>query len=160
SETIQLETALADPLWPVFADAHQLETALLNLIVNARDAMPQGGRVVVETANVRFAESHGSGADALAAGEYVLVSVTDTGVGVPKEHIDKVFEPFFTTKDTGKGSGLGLSMVYGFVKQSGGHVRLESEPGKSTSVRLYLPRLPETAKPETVPLPRAPSSQL
>jgi PAS domain S-box-containing protein len=160
SETIQVETTLADPLWLVFADAHQLETALLNLIVNARDAMPQGGRVVVGTANVRFAESHGGGADTPAAGEYVMLSVTDTGMGVPKENIEKVFEPFFTTKETGKGSGLGLSMVYGFVKQSGGHVRLESEPGKGTSVKLYLPRLAEVGKPETAPAGRSPSSEL
>jgi len=136
-ETISVDTILADELWYAFADRHQLESALLNLVVNARDAMPQGGTLMIETANVELAAGY---PDEVAPGQYVVVSVSDTGVGIPPEVLAKVFEPFFTTKDPGKGSGLGLSMVYGFVKQSGGHVRIYSETGSGTTVRIYLPR--------------------
>jgi PAS domain S-box-containing protein len=137
-ETITVELALAPDLWLTYADANQLESALLNLVVNARDAMPHGGRLRIETANVR---GGGEGPDAGPAGEHVTIAVSDTGCGIPPELLDKVFEPFFTTKDTGKGTGLGLSTVYGFVKQSGGHVRLSSELGAGSTVRIYLPRL-------------------
>jgi CheY-like chemotaxis protein len=110
----------------------------LNLVVNARDAMPDGGRLMIETANVEIGETL---AKDIAPGQYVMVSVSDTGCGIAKELLDKVFEPFFTTKDVGMGSGLGLSMVYGFVKQSRGHVRIYSELGSGTTVKIYLPRL-------------------
>jgi CheY-like chemotaxis protein/anti-sigma regulatory factor (Ser/Thr protein kinase) len=112
---------------------------IVNLVVNARDAMPQGGRVRIETANAEYRDNC---PDDLAPGAYVLLDVVDTGVGIAREHLDRVFEPFFTTKDTGRGSGLGLSMVYGFVKQSGGHVRIESELGRGTKVRIHLPGSP------------------
>jgi len=136
-ETISVETVLAQDLWRTFADRHQLESALLNLVVNARDAMPGGGTLVIETANVELGPGY---PDEVAPGRYVVLSVSDTGCGIAKELLPRVFEPFFTTKDTGKGSGLGLSMVYGFVTQSGGHVRLYSEAGSGTTVRIYLPR--------------------
>jgi PAS domain S-box-containing protein len=134
-ENIEVGTALAPELWPTFADRNQLESVLLNLVVNARDAMPHGGRLTVETSNVRAQETPGA-----VDGDYVCLVVRDTGHGIAPEHLAKVFEPFFTTKETGKGSGLGLSMVYGFVKQSGGHVRIDSEVGRGTSVRILLPR--------------------
>ncbi|MDQ2961952.1 MAG: ATP-binding protein [Pseudomonadota bacterium] len=137
SETISVETILASELWPTFADRNQLETALLNLVVNARDAMPEGGRLIIETSNV---ELDSTGAEDIMPGRYVMLSVSDTGCGIAKEFLNKVFEPFFTTKDTGKGSGLGLSMVYGFVKQSGGHVRIYSEMASGSTVKVYLPR--------------------
>jgi CheY-like chemotaxis protein len=136
-EAIEVETLLADELWPTFADRNQLESALLNLVVNARDAMPDGGRLMMETANVEFSETLG---DDIAPGHYVMISVSDTGRGIAKELLSKVFEPFFTTKDVGMGSGLGLSMVYGFVKQSRGLVRLYSEVGSGSTVKIYLPR--------------------
>jgi len=136
-ETIAVSTGLAPGLWPTFVDRNQLESALLNLVVNARDAMPNGGSLSIETANV---EITGSSDSDVAPGQYVVIDVRDTGCGIPKELLDKVFEPFFTTKEVGMGSGLGLSMVYGFAKQSRGHVRLESEVGAGSSVRIYLPR--------------------
>lgn len=139
-EMIIMETVLAPDLWPTFADISQIETSLLNLIVNARDAMPQGGRLTVQTANIHVKESYGRGGPDVPPGEYVMLSVGDTGGGIPSELLDKVFEPFFTTKETGKGSGLGLSMVHGFVAQSGGHIRISSTVGVGTVVALYLPR--------------------
>ena len=136
-ETINVETVLTRDLWRTFADRHQLESALINLVVNARDAMPEGGTLLIETANVELGSGY---PEEVSAGQYVVVSVSDTGCGIAKSVLPKVFEPFFTTKDTGKGSGLGLSMVYGFVHQSGGHVRIYSEEGSGTTVRIYLPR--------------------
>jgi len=136
-ETIVVRTSLAPRLWLTLADRNQLEAALLNLVVNARDAMPDGGRLVIETANTVLEEGY---PEDMAPGGYVTISVSDTGCGIAPEHLPKVFEPFFTTKDTGKGSGLGLSMVYGFVKQSGGHVRIYSEAGSGTTVKIHLPR--------------------
>ena len=147
-ETIRVETRLAADLWPTYADRSQLETALLNLVVNARDAMPQGGSLSIETRNVELDD--GYAAD-IVPGAYVMLSVTDTGCGIPEALLGKVFEPFFTTKGTGKGSGLGLSMVYGFVKQSGGHVRLSSPPGKGTTVTIWLPRCPDGVVPAARP---------
>jgi signal transduction histidine kinase/ActR/RegA family two-component response regulator len=138
---IIVESVLADGVWPTLCDPNQLETALLNLAVNARDAMPDGGRLTIETANAdvdhAYVRSHG---DDLRAGGYVTVCVTDTGTGMPPSVVARAFEPFYTTKPIGLGTGLGLSMIYGFVKQSGGHVRIDSEPGHGTTVRMYLPR--------------------
>jgi PAS domain S-box-containing protein len=140
-ETISIETVLAGGLWPTFADGNQLENALINLAVNARDAMPEGGRLTIETANCYldddYANRHGGD---VRPGQYVGVFVSDTGTGMSKEIAAQAFEPFFTTKDTGEGTGLGLSQVYGFVKQSEGHVKIYSEVGHGTTVKLYLPR--------------------
>jgi signal transduction histidine kinase len=164
-ETINSETVLAGGLWPVFADPNQLESALLNLAVNARDAMPEGGRLTIETANCylddAYAEAHGD----VSPGQYVLIGVSDTGKGMAPEIAANAFDPFFTTKAPGEGTGLGLSQVYGFVKQSNGHVKIYSEPGQGTSVKIYLPRganiasaVPETA-PEQAPA-RAPNATI
>jgi len=140
-ETIAVETVLASGLWRVEADPNQLENAILNLAVNARDAMPEGGKLTIETSNTHFDDGYAARNMGVMAGQYVAISVSDTGLGMSTETLERVFEPFFTTKDVGKGTGLGLSMVYGFVKQSGGHVKLYSEPGEGTTVRIYLPRL-------------------
>jgi CheY-like chemotaxis protein len=139
-ETIQLETVLAGGLWRTNVDANQLESAILNLTVNARDAMPEGGRLTIETGNAYLDDAYAADAD-VPAGQYVLIAVTDTGMGMTPEVMAKVFDPFFTTKTIGTGSGLGLSQVYGFVRQSGGHVKIYSEPGNGTTVKIYLPRL-------------------
>ena len=138
-ETLSIDMKLANDLWPVEVDANQLENALLNLAVNARDAMPPGGTLTITTANGVIGEGDAE-ADA-APGQYVSLAVCDTGSGMSDETLARVFEPFFTTKEVGKGTGLGLSMVYGFVKQSGGHLRIESSLGRGTTVSLYLPRL-------------------
>ncbi|RII82374.1 PAS domain-containing sensor histidine kinase [Neopusillimonas maritima] len=140
SETIDLRFILTDELWACEADPHQLESALLNLIINARDAMPQGGRLTVETDNVSLEEKSRAAAFDLPTGKYVVLSVSDTGHGISADVLNQVFEPFFTTKPPGKGTGLGLSMVYGFLKQSGGQAKIYSEPGEGTTVKLYFPR--------------------
>ena len=136
---VALEVAGAADLWPVLADAPQLENALLNLCLNARDAMPQGGRVTIETAN-RCLDAQTAGAFEIPPGQYVALCVSDVGTGMSPELIARAFEPFFTTKPLGEGTGLGLSMIYGFARQSGGHVRIASEVGQGTSVTIYLPR--------------------
>lgn len=152
-EHISVQMVGAAGLWRTQADPNQLENALLNLALNARDAMASGGKLTIETANAYFDPQHAAEAE-VASGQYVLISVSDTGSGMTKEVIDQAFEPFFTTKDTGHGTGLGLSQVYGFVKQSGGHVQIYSEIGQGTTVKVYLPRL--VAEPaEEVP-PAAP----
>lgn len=138
-ETIHLETVLAGGLWQVHADANQLENAVVNLAVNARDAMPEGGRLTIETANCHLDDAYAA-EHAIPAGQYVMVAVTDTGCGMPPDVVAKAFDPFFTTKGVGKGTGLGLSQVFGFVKQTGGHVKIYSELGQGTSVKIYLPR--------------------
>jgi signal transduction histidine kinase len=135
-----LEVRGAPDLWPVTADPAQLETALINLASNARDAMPLGGELVIETTNVTLDESNSVAQPDLTQGDYVLLAVRDTGCGIASETLEHVFEPFFTTKDVGKGCGLGLSVVFGFAKQSGGHVTIESAPDCGTTVKLYLPR--------------------
>ena len=135
-----METILGGGLWLTHADPAQLENSILNLCVNARDAMPEGGRLTVETANCHLDDRYSRLHPGVPAGQYVLVAVTDTGTGMTPEVIAKAFDPFFTTKDVGKGTGLGLSQVFGFVKQSGGHVKIYSEPGHGTTVKVYLPR--------------------
>jgi nitrogen-specific signal transduction histidine kinase/ActR/RegA family two-component response regulator len=151
-ERVNISTIYDPQLWRALIDASQLENALLNLSVNARDAMPDGGRLTIETKNVNLDKTYVSEELQLSAepietvsGQYVLVSVSDTGTGMDEATRLKAFDPFFTTKDVGKGSGLGLSMVYGFVKQSKGHVRILSEPGRGTTIELYLPKVDEAA---------------
>jgi PAS domain S-box-containing protein len=135
-EHIEIRKLLAAELWPALADPNQIETALLNLILNARDSMPGGGHITIETSNTQVAPGHRE----FSPGAYAVLSVADTGQGMSDEVLAHVFEPFFTTKEVGKGTGLGLSQVYGFVKQSAGHVKIDSRPGGGTTVRLYLPR--------------------
>ncbi len=139
-ENIDLEIIRSGGLWKAELDAGQLEAALLNLALNARDAMPGGGCLTLEASNASLDDEYIATEEGLKTGQYVLITVTDTGHGIPRDSLDRVFEPFFTTKQAGKGSGLGLSMVYGFVKQSGGHIRVYSEPGEGTSFKLYFPR--------------------
>ncbi len=139
-ERIELETISGAGLWKVEADVSELETALLNLAINARDAMPDGGKLTIETSNAYLDDEYCRPHADLAPGQYVLIAVSDNGAGMSRATIERVFEPFFTTKETGKGTGLGLSQVYGFIKQSGGHVKMYSEPGQGTTVKLYLPR--------------------
>ena len=158
-EAIRIETVQAGGIWRVHADANQLENALLNLAVNARDAMDSGGKLTIETANVLLDERYAD-ANEIPAGQYVMIAVSDTGQGMTDEVAAKAFEPFFTTKDVGKGSGLGLSQVYGFIKQSGGHAKIYSEPGQGTTIKLYLPRFARGDDAETaVPAPASPRGQ-
>jgi PAS domain S-box-containing protein len=141
ASSIQIDTVLADDLWPCSVDAGQLENAIVNLGINARDAMPDGGRLTIESANVEIDDdTEHSNVEGLAPGSFVSITITDSGTGMAPDVIARAFEPFFTTKDVGKGSGLGLSMVYGFAKQSGGQAKIYSELGVGTSVRIYLPR--------------------
>ena len=141
-EAVTIETVPASGLWKAALDPNQLENAILNLAVNARDAMPKGGRLTIETSNAYLDESYVARAGGeVKRGQYVMVALSDTGTGMPPDVREKAFDPFFTTKPTGAGSGLGLSMVYGFVKQSHGHVQIYSEPGHGTSVKMYFPRL-------------------
>ena len=139
-ERISVETVLGREIWSIAADAGQLETALLNLAINARDAMPKAGLLTIETANATLDESFAAARSACATDPYVMIAVSDTGTGMTPEVAARACEPFFTTKEPGQGTGLGLSQVAGFAQQSGGHVRISSEPGKGTTVRLYLPR--------------------
>jgi signal transduction histidine kinase len=139
-ETIAVHVANAAGLWPVFIDVSQLEIALVNLAVNARDAMPGGGVLRIETANIKLEPHDLPTPEEVRPGPYVVISVSDTGEGMPPEILEQVFEPFFTTKGVGQGTGLGLSQVHGFVRQSGGHIAIESQVGCGTCVRLYLPR--------------------
>jgi PAS domain S-box-containing protein len=143
---IEIESVLSDDLCVANIDRSQLQTALVNLCINARDAMPNGGRLLIETHNVALEEGDAASTPDATAGTYAVISITDTGDGIPPETLRQVFEPFFTTKEVGKGTGLGLSMVYGFIKQSNGHVTIYSEVGKGTSVKLYLPCSGKTAE--------------
>ncbi|BCM21826.1 blue-light-activated protein [Mesorhizobium sp. J8] len=148
-EEVRLEVITAPGLWMAHADVNELENAILNLAVNARDAMPEGGRLTIETGNTFLDDDYVSTiAEPVAAGQYVLIAVTDTGVGMDAGTLARVFEPFFTTKPVGQGTGLGLSQVYGFIRQSNGHVRIYSELGQGTTVKLYLPRFAASAQPD------------
>jgi CheY-like chemotaxis protein/anti-sigma regulatory factor (Ser/Thr protein kinase) len=138
--SIQIELGLEAGLWATLCDPNQLENAILNLVINARDAMPDGGRVRIETANVHLDKADIVAEDEEKPGPYICIGVSDTGVGIDPAILDKVFDPFFTTKPLGQGTGLGLSMIYGFARQSEGHARIHSEVGRGTSVKLYLPR--------------------
>ena len=139
-EHIEIAPLLAEDAWTALVDPNQLTTAVLNLALNARDAMPNGGKLAIETGNVVLDESYANMHSELAPGNYVMIAVSDTGSGIPAALLERVFEPFFTTKEVGRGTGLGLSMVFGFVKQSGGHIKIYSEEGHGTSVKIYLPR--------------------
>jgi CheY-like chemotaxis protein len=157
-EDIEIVTDFDPDLRVAFADPAQLESAILNLALNAQDAMGSGGRLCISTANASLDDQDHNLHPDVRSNDYVLVAVTDNGEGMSKPVLDRVFEPFFTTKDVGKGSGLGLSMVYGFAKQSDGHVSIYSEPGLGTTVRMYLPALAVTAREE--PLPRTHTENL
>jgi len=152
-EAVEIETKLAPNPWPAMADKGQVESALLNLAINARDAMPNGGKLTIETGNVHLDDDYAERNAEIAPGDYAMLAVTDTGVGMPPEVLERAFEPFFTTKETGRGTGLGLSMIYGFAKQSGGHLKIYSEVGHGTTVRLYLPRASMTVEAATAPKP-------
>jgi two-component system cell cycle sensor histidine kinase/response regulator CckA len=152
-EKVKLEVTLSRDLWPVKADLSQFEQVIVNLAVNARDAMPEGGRLTIRTANVSAAEAAEFHYEGMPAAEYVLVEVIDTGSGIPQNIIGKIFEPFFSTKEVGKGTGLGLSTVYGIVKQTGGFIYPESEVGQGTTFRIFLPRHVPGAEPATETLP-------
>jgi signal transduction histidine kinase len=140
-ESVSMETVLGGGLWPVAVDRSQLETAIINLAVNARDAMPSGGKLTIETSNTFLDEAYSAAHAEVRSGQYAMLAVSDTGVGMTAEVASRAFDPFFTTKDSGQGTGLGLSQVFGFVKQSSGHVKLYSEPGHGTTVKIYFPRL-------------------
>ncbi|SAK99210.1 sensor kinase/response regulator fusion protein [Caballeronia fortuita] len=144
-ETIEVETVVSGGLWNAFVDSHQLENVLLNLAINARDAMPDGGKLTLEIANAMLDDRYVRSLADVPAGQYVMLGVTDTGAGMSPDVMERAFEPFFTTKAEGEGTGLGLSMAYGFVKQTGGHIRIYSEVGHGTTVRIYLPRSSEEA---------------
>jgi signal transduction histidine kinase/CheY-like chemotaxis protein len=154
-EQVQIEIVLGGGAWRVHADVAQLENAIINLCVNARDAMVDGGRLTIETSNAHLDDGYARLNGEVVPGQYVQIAVTDSGVGMPPGVVQRAFEPFFTTKGTGKGTGLGLSQVFGFIKQSGGHVKIYSEPGAGTSVKLYLPRWvgPDHAEAVTAAIP-------
>ncbi len=161
-EPIEVETVLAGGLWRTFVDANQLENAIVNLCVNARDAMPEGGKLTIETANGHLDDDYAAAHSEVVPGQYVVICVTDTGTGMPPEVVARAFDPFYTTKEPGKGTGLGLSQVYGFVKQSRGHLKIYSEPGHGTTVKIYMPRFrgpidgdAATGEADSVELPRA-----
>lgn len=139
--SIRVRTSLEDGLWPASVDAAQLESSLVNLAINARDAMPAGGLLTIETANRTVGDEPVGGREFVTPGDYATLAMIDTGMGMGPEVVEHAFEPFFTTKGAADASGLGLSMVYGFIKQSGGYVTIDSEPGQGTTVRLYLPRV-------------------
>ncbi len=152
-EHIRIETVSAGGLWMTNADAHQLENAILNIAINARDAMPEGGKLTIETGNAYLDEAYCQQHVEVKPGQFIMVAISDTGLGMPPDVVTKVFDPFFTTKPPGKGTGLGLSQVYGFIKQSHGHIKIYSEVGNGTTVKIYLPRLVGEIKPARRTLP-------
>jgi PAS domain S-box-containing protein len=139
-ENVEVDLRLTKPLWTVTADIRQMETAILNIVLNARDAMPQGGKLTIETSNVELSDDFAARSVEVIPGQYVLMALSDTGIGMAPEILERIFEPFFTTKPVGKGTGLGLSMVHGFVKQTGGHIQIYSELGHGTCAKVFLPR--------------------
>ena len=158
-EQVTLDVQLEPELWPAFSDSNQVESALLNLAINARDAMPSGGTLTISTQNAVLSRGYTGQYQELSPGDYVMISVSDTGVGMPPEVVAKAFDPFFTTKPIGQGTGLGLSMIYGFARQTGGHVRIVSEEGHGATITLYLPRdkgetQPDAAEPAHEKMPR------
>jgi signal transduction histidine kinase len=160
NESIHLDMQLSDDLWVAEADPNQLESALLNLVLNARDAMPEGGTLVVNTSNQKIDSGFVAAQGNLLLGDYVVLRVTDTGCGMPESTISRAFDPFFTTKPIGQGTGLGLSMIYGFSKQSHGHVTIDSEVGQGTSVSVYLPRYSgDLAEENLIDIQQAPYAQ-
>jgi hypothetical protein len=158
-ERIELDCLLSANLWTALTDANQVESAVLNLALNARDAMPDGGRLTIETTNIHLDESYTSRQDDVDSGDYVVVAISDTGSGMPADVVAKAIDPFFTTKPLGEGTGLGLSMVYGFAKQTRGHLRIYSEVGHGTTIKLYLPRALQDAINLEQPMQDAPRGQ-
>jgi signal transduction histidine kinase len=154
-ETIQVETVVGGELWNTCADVHQPENVILNLATNARDALPGGGKLTLELGNAMLDDRYVAGLEDVPAGQYLLLAVTDTGVGMSPDILERAIDPFFTTKPEGYGTGLGLSTVYGFVKQSGGHLRIYSEVGHGTTVKVNLPRSTASAMESPSPV-RAP----
>jgi CheY-like chemotaxis protein len=159
-ERIAIVLNLADDLAPTLCDPNQLESAILNLAINARDAMPDGGQLLLETANIRLDAAYAARNPDVVPGDYVCLAVSDTGTGMPASVIEQAFDPFFTTKPIGQGTGLGLSMIYGFTKQSEGHAKIYSELGAGSTIKLFLPRCMDAAEAEAgpaeaAPLPRA-----
>ena len=151
-EQIEVEAVIAGGLWNTLADPNQVENAILNLAINARDAMPDGGKLTLEAANAYLDDAYAAHHGEVTPGQYVMLAVSDTGSGMTPEVMNRVFEPFFTTKPEGKGTGLGLAQAYGFVKQSGGHIKIYSEVGEGTTVKIYLPR---TRRAQDAPIPPA-----
>ena len=154
-DEIEIELVVSGNLWAIRADPQQLENAVLNLAINARDAMPQGGRLTIEGRNASLDESYAATNTDVTPGQYVMIAVSDTGIGMTAEQMSRAIEPFYTTKPEGRGTGLGLSMVYGFARQSGGHLKLYSEPGQGTTVRIYIPRTTSLPKPPPRPAEEA-----
>jgi len=150
-EDVEIELIPSEGLWPALIDPGQLEDVLLNLALNARDAMPEGGRLIIETSNTELDEAYAAANLEVEPGEYVLVAVSDTGRGIPSDQLEQVFEPFFTTKEASNSTGLGLPMVYGFIKQSRGHVKIYSEAGEGTTVKMYLPRAMDNTDSQDAP---------
>jgi len=140
-ETVQVEAVGGAGLWPIEVDENHLEAALVNLAINARDAMPDGGKLTIEAANTFVDDDYVRANPEMSKGQYVAICVSDTGTGMTRDILNRAFEPFFTTKEPGQGTGLGLSQVYGFVKQSGGHIKIYSEDGEGTTIKMYFPRL-------------------